>query len=99
MPPSNTGPLCDPASNRSAECVPFCQGEASSARASLGKNEVTVASENTEAINTANRGRRNVGARSRATGTIVVIKRPYPQARQYAIELLVIRAEMRARLD
>jgi hypothetical protein len=72
MPPSNTGPLRDPASSRTAACDPFCQGEASWARASIGESDVNAAT----AKSAADREARKFSTRSSRLGTIAFIKRP-----------------------
>src|ERR1700738_176074 len=75
MPPSSTAPLRDPASSRTAECPSRCQGDASSARASIARDEATMAAA------------RPTAARM---GTMIMA-RHYSQARLQAIELLVMR--------
>jgi hypothetical protein len=54
-----------------AACIPFCQGEASWARAAIGENEVSAA----KTKRAADRELPNVGARSAGVGTIAFMKR------------------------
>src|ERR1700730_883679 len=75
MPPSNTAPLRDPASSRTAEWPSRCQGEASWARASIANDEAnTVAAKPSAA----------------RMGTMAIMGRLYRLAVSQTIELLVM---------
>src|SRR4051812_45668545 len=84
MPPSNTAPLRDPASRRTAEWVSRCHGEASSAQtpaAAHAKDKVAA---------------KPSAARR---GTITTMERLYRQVRRQTIELLVMPGPPRSLID